>query len=608
MAPLAGKSGHTAEAAEPALALKVRFLEANLASIPDHVYAFDRQRRFAYVNSRMASLFGLTPEEMVGRTFADFDYTSGLANLLNGHIDQVFRTGLMVTDEVFFRSPTGRAAYFEYLWGPVCGEDGSVDLVIGVSRDVSQRREAEEALRRSEARLRAASDLVGLGIYSWDPATDKLIWDQRLCAMWGLPGGTPVDMTLFEAGIHPEDLDRVRKAIADCLDPAGDGRYNIEYRVVGLTDGMTRHIATSGRMSFVQGRAIGFIGAAIDVTAQRHAEAKIKASEAQFRAFADHSSNLLWIADPLAGKIIFRSAAYGRIWGMPSAEAAEDLETWLSDVHPEDRPQVEHMLTAVAAGDVVQHEYRIVRPLDGAVRWLRDTNFPILDDSGKVTLIGGITEDLTQDDGGIVYIVSPQPAEARKLAGLIRALGHRVRVFDSASAFLDVAAVLTPGTVLVDIRKRREEGLSIPRELKARSIPLAAIALDAEGADAAAIVAAMKAGVVDYVTATDDDCLRSTLPSVFLECHQVVRPVAGDESANARVAGLTPREREVLAGLVDGQTNKMIAQKLGISPRTVELHRSQVMKRLSAPSLTGLLQIALAAGVKPSVSGMHGRG
>jgi PAS domain S-box-containing protein len=459
-----------------------------------------------------------------------------------------------------------------------------VELVIGVSRDVSQRREAEEALRRSEARLRAASELAGLGIYSWDPATDELIWDERLCVMWGLPADAPVDTAIFEAGIHPDDL----------------GRYNIEYRVIGRSDGITRHIATSGRMSFAHGRAVGFIGAAIDVTVQRRAEAKVKASEYQFRAFTDHSSNLLWIGDPLAGEIIFRSAAYQRIWGVAFREAAADMIGWLSHVHPEDRRHVEHGLAAVMAGEVVQHEYRIIRPLDGAVRWLRDTIFPILDEAGRITRIGGITEDLTPENADFVYIVSRVPTEARRLAGLVRGLGHRVRIFENASAFLDVATVLTPGSVIVDLRNRREEGLSIPRELKARSIPLVAIALDAEGADAAAVVAAMKAGMVDYVTATDEEWLRLTLPNVFLESHRVVRPGAGDESANARVAGLTPREREVLVGLVDGQTNKMIAQKMGISPRTVELHRSQVMKRLSAPSLTGLLQIALAAGVKPA--------
>jgi DNA-binding NarL/FixJ family response regulator len=78
-----------------------------------------------------------------------------------------------------------------------------------------------------------------------------------------------------------------------------------------------------------------------------------------------------------------------------------------------------------------------------------------------------------------------------------------------------------------------------------------------------------------------------------------MRPITRDETAAARVERLTPREREVLLHLVDGQTNKMIGQKLGISPRTVELHRAQVMNRLNASNLTELLQVALGAGVAP---------
>ena len=78
--------------------------------------------------------------------------------------------------------------------------------------------------------------------------------------------------------------------------PNGDGRYNIEYRVIGRNDGVTRHIATSGRTIFEHAAAVDFIGAAIDVTAQRRAEAAIRASEEQFRSFAEHSSSLIWIS------------------------------------------------------------------------------------------------------------------------------------------------------------------------------------------------------------------------------------------------------------------------------------------------------------------------
>ena len=169
------------------LAHRLHFLEANLSSIPDYVYAFDRERRFAYANPAMLALFGLTADEMIGKNFADLDYPPDLAALLNGHIDRIFAEGVTVEDEVFYQTPSGHAAFFAYLWGPVRGDDGTIEQVIGVSRDTSERHAYEEALRTSEARLRAATELVGLGIYSWDPITGALEWDERLRAMWGLP-------------------------------------------------------------------------------------------------------------------------------------------------------------------------------------------------------------------------------------------------------------------------------------------------------------------------------------------------------------------------------------------------------------------------------------
>jgi PAS domain S-box-containing protein len=476
---------------------------------------------------------------------------------------------------------------------------GSIELVVGVSRNTTKRHAFEEALKGSEARLRAATELLGLGVYSWDPVTGALDWDERLREMWGLPPGSPIDMDVFEAGIHPDDLTRVRDAIAACVDPAGGGRYNIEYRVIGRDDGVTRHIATAGRTTFEHGRAVNFIGAAIDVTAQRRTEAAIRASEAQFRSFAEHSSNLIWIVDSAAGNIIYRSAAYDRIWGVSRENAPTSLVESLKGVHPDDRQRVERALATVQAGEVAQYDYRIVRPGDGTIRWLRNTSFPILDQGGMVSRIGGITEDLTPEDRPQVYIVSTKATEARRLMALIRASGYRARSFESAAAFLDIAPVLSPGCVLVDLRASRLQGLSVPRELKARSIALPTIVIDEPSAHVASAVTAMKAGAIDYLTVTDEESLGKMLSSAVAECSGAARPTTRDETAAACVARLTRREREVLLHLVAGETNKMIGRELGISPRTVELHRAQVMNRLNATNLTELLQTALKAGIAP---------
>ena len=588
----AGPSAFTGAVADPALE------PANLAAIPDFVYAFDRERRFAYANPAMLGLFGLTADEMLGKTLTDLDYPFDLADRLNRQIDRIFKDAVTLEDEVFFRSPDGRAAYFSYRWGPVRADDGSVELVVGVSRDTSERRAFEEALSRSEARLRAATELVGVGIYSWDPATGALEWDERLRQIWGLPPDVKVDMGVFEAGIHPEDLPRVRRAIAACADPAGDGRYDIEYRVIGRVDGVTRHVATSGRTTFVRGRPGGFIGAAIDVTAQRCAEAAIQAREAQFRSFAEHSTNLLWIADPRSGVIEYRSPAYEQMWGEPCEGAARRLDDWFAHLHPDDVARCTRAIRSVEKGEVAHVEYRIVRPGDGKVRWLRDTSFPIRDGNGEVVRIGGIAEDLTQVDGKQVYIVGAAPTEERRLVKLLRAQGP-VRAFSTPELFLDIARFLAPGCVLVDLRST-PDAASVALELRARSIPLKTVVIGPDDGDVATAVEAMKSGAADYLQPPlTDAALTAALAAITTDARAPAEGAAAEGPA-ARLALLSSREREVLTGLVDGGTNKAIARQLGISPRTVELYRRQIMSKLSAASLAELLQFALMAGLRPA--------
>src|SRR3954451_14856068 len=111
------------EDAGAVLAGQSQFLAATLSSIPDFVCAFDVQRRFAYANPAVLGLFGCSADEVLGKTFADLDYPVDLADRLTRHIDVILRDGVTVEDEVFYRSPTGHAAYFAFLWGPVRGED-----------------------------------------------------------------------------------------------------------------------------------------------------------------------------------------------------------------------------------------------------------------------------------------------------------------------------------------------------------------------------------------------------------------------------------------------------------------------------------------------------
>lgn len=141
-----------------AFAMDSRLLAATLRSIPDYVYAFDRERRFVYANAAMLRLFGMTAEQFLGKNFAELNYPAELDEKLSADMDRVFRTGEPLHDEVFYRSPTGLSAYFDYVWGPVKGEDGSVELVVGVSRDTTERLRLHEQLQE---RVQPTSEVLG---------------------------------------------------------------------------------------------------------------------------------------------------------------------------------------------------------------------------------------------------------------------------------------------------------------------------------------------------------------------------------------------------------------------------------------------------------------
>lgn len=151
-------------------------------------------------------------------------------------------------------------------------------IVGGVSilQNVDAEKRADHRLRESEARLQAAVDLVKLGLYAWDPQTNELQWDETLKAMWGLPADALVTYDVWRAGVHPDDLARVEAAIQQCADPAGDGVYDIEYRVIGQADGVQRWIATRGRTQFEHDKPVSFYGVALDVTDRKRVESRLE--------------------------------------------------------------------------------------------------------------------------------------------------------------------------------------------------------------------------------------------------------------------------------------------------------------------------------------------
>ncbi|WP_449469611.1 response regulator FixJ [Sphingobium chungangianum] len=196
-----------------------------------------------------------------------------------------------------------------------------------------------------------------------------------------------------------------------------------------------------------------------------------------------------------------------------------------------------------------------------------------------------------------IYVVDDDEAIRRSLSFLLKTSGYAVRLFEGGTAFLKEAAGLEPGCVLLDVRMPDIDGLEVQRELRARGIMLPVVIMTGHG-DIDMAVAAMKAGASDFIEKPFEK-------AALLGCVEAARLLsaadrgagARAEDARARLNVLTDRERDVLDGLVEGLPNKTIAFDLGISPRTVEIHRANLMQKLEVKSLAEALRIAFHAGV-----------
>jgi two-component system, LuxR family, response regulator FixJ len=195
-----------------------------------------------------------------------------------------------------------------------------------------------------------------------------------------------------------------------------------------------------------------------------------------------------------------------------------------------------------------------------------------------------------------VYLVDDDDAIRRSASFMLKTSGYLVETFASGADFLKTARALDPGCVLLDVRMPDIDGLAVQAEMKAHGIALPVIVMTGHG-DVTVAVTAMKAGAVDFLEKPFEKAeMLAALDDGFARIDRCGHRAERTALAVIRLAALTPRERDVLHGLVHGLPNKTIAYNLGISPRTVEIHRAHLMTKLDVRSLSEALRIAFSAG------------
>lgn len=196
----------------------------------------------------------------------------------------------------------------------------------------------------------------------------------------------------------------------------------------------------------------------------------------------------------------------------------------------------------------------------------------------------------------LVHVIDDDEAMRDSLGFLLETAGIASQTYESAVQFLEAAGSLAAGCILTDVRMPEMNGLELTRRLRAMGVAHPVIVITGHG-DLALAVEAIRAGVVDFIEKPFDDVtLLRAVRLALAGGMQLSEQDAERRRFAETLAALSPRETEVLHGVVAGKANKIIAYELGISPRTVEVYRANVMTKTGASGLSELVRMALLAG------------
>ncbi len=197
---------------------------------------------------------------------------------------------------------------------------------------------------------------------------------------------------------------------------------------------------------------------------------------------------------------------------------------------------------------------------------------------------------------GHVYVIDDDPAMRDSLEFLLDSADYAVTLYESALTFLDSMPNLPFGCIVSDVRMPGMDGMDLLKQLKSERARLPVVMMTGHG-DVPLAVEAMKLGAIDFIEKPfDDDRLISMIDAALQQASEGARNEAIALDIAARIQTLSPRERQVMDGLVAGLSNKVIAREFDISPRTIEVYRANVMTKMQASSLSELVRLAMRGG------------
>ena len=368
--------------------------QANLLNLThDTIFVVDMEGVIKYWNRGAEERYGWTADQALGKPVHDL-----LKSVFPAPLEQIkaelIRTGHW-EGEILHTKKDGTQAVVATRWTMRQNQQGAPAAILETNNDITERKRAEEALRRSETYLAEAQRLSHTGSWGWNAATGEYdYWSEETLRIYGFDPqkGLASREEVFQR-IHPEDRDRWKKNFEKSLREKAD--TSDEYRIV-LPDGTIKHIHTIRHPVLNDaGDLIKFVGTSIDITERKRAEEALRRSEAYLSDAQTLTHTGAWATDA-APEPLYWSEELFRLYGLDPQDGLPTHDQALQRVHPEDRDKYVQAFHRVIHQKVDSDvEFRTVLP-DGAIRYLYGLGHPVLNAHGELVEVVGTSVDITE--------------------------------------------------------------------------------------------------------------------------------------------------------------------------------------------------------------------
>ncbi|MDC3958950.1 PAS domain S-box protein [Polyangium jinanense] len=357
----------------------------------DCIVICDDAGRLVDVNPRACELLGASRDELLRGNVFDLRPPECRAEA-RANWSEFLRVGHWAAEGTFLRADGSTF---------VCEFNAQAHFVpgrhMGILRDVTARKQSEEALRQSEERLARAQRIAHVGSWQWEIDPDEASWSDECCRLFGLPPGTETrSYKKFLSIVHPDDRANVDEAVRRALD--GTRMYSLDLRVV-VEDGRERIVHVEGDVfRDEKGCPIRMCGTVLDVTEQRRAETALQKSELLFRQVLEALPVGVWVSDE-RGQLVLVNPAGRRIWGgarLVGPERFGEYKAWWGDSGKKVEADEWAILRALRNGESVQNELVAIEAFDGTHRLILNSAAPVRDAEGRILGAFVINDDVTE--------------------------------------------------------------------------------------------------------------------------------------------------------------------------------------------------------------------